>query len=187
MNKSNNTNIYTFNSQKESFLNFSIVLWQIILPLAVIVDVYKNNMQYFYILLIFSVLLIALLTTFPSSYKHLYYRWIIFQYNKNTTLIVDVEQKHFTYQHNDKIISFVSDDIEKWSWHNFEAWNVNFVKIVRIKLKNGEKINISSGIGDVEEFLQENQEQLSLPKGKYRYGDDFNSLRAYIESIQKQQ
>ena len=92
-----------------------------------------------------------------------------------------MEQRLFSYKHGEDEITFVSEDIEKWSYGDYRTWNTTFVGIVRIKLKDGKKIEISSGIGDVDKFLWENEERLGLPKRIYRYGDNFKSLESYIK------
>ena len=137
------------------------------------------------VLLIATMLLVAILATYPSGSKHLYYRWLVFKYNRRTIFSIDTEQKSFTYKHGEEEITFVSENVEKWSWGFYGFANTTFVGIVRFKLRDGKKIEISSGIGDVNGFLQENWKRLGLPKGTYRYGDNFKSLQAYIKRIEE--
>lgn len=170
---------YIFQSGKEQFLSMSIAS-VVVLFLGGTIEIYKIYFQYLYILMIITILILAYIMTYPSFFKYLYYRWLVFTYNKTTTFSVDIEQKLFVYKHDEEEISFTSADVEKWSVGAHETWNTTFIRIIRIKLKNGKKVEISSGIGDVEEFLQEHREQLGLPKSVYRYGDDFTSLQSYM-------
>jgi len=179
MNKSK----YIFRSGNELFLNISICPI-VVLFLGAFIEIYVKYFQYVYVLLPITILLIAFITTYPSYFKHLYYRWLVFRYNRTTIFSVDMEQKLFTYKHNEEETTFSSKDVEKWSMGEYRTWNTTFVGIVRIKLKNGKVIEISSGIGDVKGFLQEHWKQLDLPKGTYRYGDDFKSLQYYVKRIQ---
>lgn len=178
--------IITFRSGLESFFSMTILfylIWTGLMLACIGKYTYSHYQQYFYVLLIFIIFLFAILMAYPSSYKYIYYRWIVFKYNRTTIFSVDMERKSFTYMHDDEEISFAADDVEKWSWGCYVRMNTIFIKIVRIRLKNGKKIEISSGIGDVDKFLQENWEQLGIPKGTYRYGDDFKSLQSYIKRI----
>ena len=188
--KNNDINsTYIFRSGKELFLNISIFPFVVLLLGAIAemyIEIYTRYFQYVYVLLIITVFLIAYIMTYPSYFKHLYYRWKVFKYNRTTTFSIDLEQKIFTYKHGEDEITFASKDVEKWSMGNIGTWNTTFVGIVRIKLKDGKKIEISSGIGDVNGFLQKNWERLGIPEGTYRYGDNFKSLQAYIKRIEKQ-
>jgi len=181
--KSNEINSkYIFDRGEELFLNIDILPF-VVLVFGVVIEMYIKYFQYIYILLIITTLLVAYIMAYPSYFKHLYYRWLVFRYNKVTSFLIDTEQKMFIYKHGDEEIVFASEDVEKWSYGEFSTWNTTFVTIVRITLKNGKKIEISSGIGDVHKFLQENWELLGIPKGTYRYGDDFKSLQSYIKRI----
>ncbi len=182
MEKNATNNIYTFCRREESFLNPAILV-EIGLPVAIIVNIYIVYFQYLYVLLICTIFLGAYVMTYPSNCKYLYYRWLVFNYNKNTTLSIDMAQKTFTYKHEEDLITFTSSDVERWSWCEYRKWNTTYVKVVRFKLKSKKTINISSGIGDIDVFLQENWKALGLPKGIYRYDDDFDSLSAYIAKI----
>lgn len=128
----------------------------------------------------------ALLIFFPSGYKYLYYRKQMFQYNKDTTFTIDSENGIFTYRHGDEVISFKSSEVEKWQWNYyygpFTIWNGGFVEIVVFRLKDGQKITISSGIGtyDLIHYLLPNYRVLGLPEGTKLY--DFD-LGAYVGEI----
>ena len=177
---------YIFRSGKEPFLSIAILPFVVLVLGAVVelyIETYIRYFQYVYVLLIITILFIAYIMTYPSYFKYLYYRWIVFRYNRTTTFSIDMEQKLLTYKHDEEVITFASDDVEKWSWGYYKRMNTTFVEIVRIRLKNGKIIEISSGIGDVEKFLQENWQQLGIPKGTYRYGDDYKSLQSYMKRI----
>jgi len=180
-----NNNIRTFSSGCESFFNFSIIqhiLWPVAMILCIYEYVDTYYAQYMYIILIATILLMVLLFIYPLGYRLFYYRWLVFKRNKDTTLLVDMASKTFTYTHKNSSITFTPKDVKKWNWSNYAAFGVSFVKIARIRLNNGITINISSGIGDVIGFLQENGKQLGFPKGTFRYGDHFRSLQTYIEN-----
>ena len=184
MDNNRNDSKYIFRYGNELFLNMSMFPF-VILLLGVVIEIYIKYFQYIYILLIITVLLGAYIITYPSYLKHLYYRWLVFRHNKVTTFSIDTEQKLFIYKHGEEETVFASKDVEKWSFGAYGTWNTTFVEIVRIKLKDGKKIEISSGIGDVNGFLQKNWKRLGLPNGTYRYGDDIKSLQSYIKRIEK--
>ncbi|MCR5049859.1 MAG: hypothetical protein K6A36_02110 [Paludibacteraceae bacterium] len=114
----------------------------------------------------------------------LYQRWQVFQYDKDTTLLIAIKQQSFIYKGHNKIIGFGSSDIEEWYWdsYTFDPYNV-CAEIVDIRLKNGERIILSNGIGPVAEFFRENWKELGMPKGK-RSSESFVSYMKEIESQQ---
>ncbi len=180
--------IITFRKGQESFFTLDIFLyvtWIGFMCACIGKYIFSHYYQYLYILFILAILLFALLMAYPSGCKYLYYRWLIFKYNNSTELVIDIDNKIFNYKHDNNEIAFLSEDVEKWSYGAFRTWNTTFVTIVRITLKNGKKIEISSGTGNVHKYLQENWELLGIPKGTYRYGDDFKSLQSYIKRINR--
>ncbi|MBR3408443.1 MAG: hypothetical protein IKG86_06350 [Paludibacteraceae bacterium] len=115
------------------------------------------------------------------SCEQLYYRWKFFKYNKNNSFSVDVEKKTFRFQHGDKDVLFKSNDVEEWSWSVYGMLGqTEVVDIVDIKLKDKTRVIIPCGLGNVLNFLQENEEKLLLPKGEQKS----KSLRSYIKEIE---
>ena len=80
-------------------------------------------------------------------------------YDKKSTLEVDIEDKKFVFIHNDEIIRFSADDIDRMDiyTHVFNA-----VEVVVITLKDGTQINLYEWLG-VLNFLRANKKVLALP------------------------
>ncbi len=123
-----------------------------------------------YTFILFLVDLFLTLSTCVS----LYYRWWLFKYNDSTTLEINLKQRLFTYKHDDDIVSFSSDDIKEWYWRVDDStypYSCVVVEIVDVRLQNGEKVIISSGIGDVLDLFCESLKadgagpNLELPGG----------------------
>ena len=177
--------IITFRGSSESFLSFDIlyyITWTGLMYACICKYVYSHYYQYLYILLICTIFFFAILMAYPSGYKYIYYRWLVFKYNKTTEFVIDIENKKFSYKHDKKEITFYSSDIEKWSYGIYGRFRIFMVIVVRIKLKNGTKVNLSSCIGTIKDFLQENEELLGIPRGTYRYSDNYRSLKYYIKN-----
>lgn len=133
----------------------------------------------------FILFLIGFFVTIPT-FVSLYYRWWLFRYSESTTLTIDFGQRLFTYKHDDDVVFFSSNDVKEWYWRKKDStypYSTVVVEIIDIRLQNGEKIIISSGIGDVLDFLRTKREKLGLPKGK----ESFKSLRSYMKEIKAQQ
>ena len=133
---------------------------------------------------ILLLLLAALLICFPPGYKYLYYKWLLFKYDKTTSLSIDFENRLFIYSHDNKVISFTSSDIERWSWNEYGPFLFlcKFIQIIELRLKDGTIITLSNGIDNhIIGFFMENREVLSLPYGEQAYGYD---LQSYIEKIE---
>ena len=109
----------------------------------------------------------------------------MFKYNEDTSLLIDTKLQTFTYKQRDKIFRFNASDVSSWSWRGYgpPPPNITYVEIIEIKLRNGEKVIISTGIGKVLDLFRENWRELGLPKGQI----STNSLRTYMKEIEKQQ
>lgn len=131
---------------------------------------------------VYTILLsiIACLILLASGIK-LCQRWHLFKMEESTVLSINVEQKTFIYKHNDIAVNFNSNEIKLWQWqiYRFDPNNSILAEIVEIKLKNGQKIILSNGIGNVLDFLRDNWKELGLPEGKRSY----SSLRSYMKEI----
>ena len=120
-----------------------------------------------------------------NPFSYLKERKRLFKYNENTSLLIDTKLQTFTYKQRDKIFRFNASDVSSWSWRGYgpPPPNSTDVEIIDIRMKNGEKIIISSGIGNVLDLFRENWKELGLPQGQI----STNSLRTYMKEIEKQQ
>ena len=114
------------------------------------------------------------------SWVCLHNRWLLFKYEEDTTLSIDVEQRNLIYKHNDRVIGFSLNDIIEWYWNEYKIDPYDtYAKIVEIRLKNGQKIIVSNGIGPVVDFFLGNWKELGMPKGERSN----QSLRSYIMEL----
>jgi hypothetical protein len=89
----------------------------------------------------------------------------------------------FTYIHKDKVHTFDSIDIEEWMYHMYGTTLTDYVLIITLRLKTGEEIFISSGIGDIEKLrylMYQNRAKLALPEEEIGY-----SLKYLYEYLEK--
>lgn len=124
----------------------------------------------------------AFLITYPIPF--MYYRWKLFEYNKYSSLSINLGSREFTYIHRDKVHTFDSADIEEWVWHVYGTTLTDYIQIITLRLKNGEEIFITSGIGDVEKlryFMCRNRVKLCLPEEEVGYS--LRYLYDYIKRI----
>lgn len=123
----------------------------------------------------------AFLILFPIPF--LYCRWKLFEYNKYSSLSINLESGKFTYIHKDKVHTFDSIDIEEWMYHMYGTTLTDYVLIITLRLKTGEEIFISSGIGDIEKLrylMYQNRAKLALPEEEIGY-----SLKYLYEYLEK--
>lgn len=179
INKIGNMNrTHTFSSTDGLYINFEIILHVVIywplMGLCIYMGVLNPNI---YIILLSIIACLVLLV----SGINLYQRWQLFKIEESTSLSIDVKQRTYIYKHNDIVIDFVSNDIEKWYWHIYHLDPVNTVlaEMVEIRLKSGKKIIVSNAIGPVLDFFRENWKELGIPKGT----KTSRSLRSYIKEI----
>ena len=121
-----------------------------------------------------------------SGFKYIHYRWLMLKYDKDTTFTIDTTQQVFSYVRKGKAISFTPNDIDKWWRFKSGPGMAEFIRIIEIKLKNGEHIVISTGIGDAVHFIYYHSDELGLPKeyladGQY---ERYKSFKAYIEQLE---
>ena len=107
----------------------------------------------------------------------------MFKIEESTTLSINAEQRTFIYKHNDTVVNFTSNDIDKWYWHTYHLDPVLCVlaEIVEIRLKNGKKVIVSNGIGSVWDFFRENWKELGMPEGKR----STRSLHSYMKEMEE--
>ena len=170
-----------FSQTNVSFFNFDIIFhfigsWSLGIMLVVAYFIHDQ---------IAILVIAAILLLFPPGYKYLYYRWLMFQYNKTTSLSIDTEKRTFTYIHDGNKISFTSGDIAKLGYKTTGAYMFlcnEFIEIIDITLKDGQTLKISSGIGtdDLIRYINNNRVELCLPYLSWDYNIDFD---AYIEDI----
>ena len=132
----------------------------------------------------FGLFIAAIFIFFPPGYISLYYRWLSFKFNSSTKLSIDTEHYIFSYKHKEKLITFHSNDVEKWWTYEYGPFCTPFVEIVEIRLKNGEKVIISSGLKDAVSFICYNSDNLGLPEQHHmKTHEKYKSFLAYIDEI----
>ena len=175
-------NNYVFNSQGASFINFDVILHFATFWPGGIMCIYAYFVYHQIVLLFIS----AFFLLHPSTLEYLYYRRILFKYNKTTKLVIDSQQRVFTYTHDDKVVSFCANEIERWHWNKYTSpYFTTFVEIIEFELKNREKLIISSGIGqgdsvDLSDFFSTYRKEIGLPEGEHNFKFD---LHSYIKEI----
>ena len=169
---------YTFSRKDGLFMNSHviahIVMYWPLMGLGVYMGVINPNV---YVILLSIIACMVLV----FSCINLYQRWLLFKIAESTTLSINAEQRTFIYKHNDTVVNFTSNDIEKWYWHTYHLDPVLCVlaEIVEIRLKNGEKIIVSNGIGPVSDFFRENWKELGMSQGL----KTSRSLCSYMKEI----
>lgn len=170
----------SFSSKDARFINYQVILHFVpYLSLGIMFIVVSFIYQQMFVLLIAAFFLF-----YPPGYKALYYRWLSFRFNKATELSIDTEHYIFSYKHKEKLITFHSNDVEKWWTYEFGPFCTPFVEIVEIRLRNGENVIISSGLKDAVSFICYNSDNLGLPE-QYPISthEKYKSFMAYIEDI----
>ena len=144
---------------------------------------------FIYLYIIYHPLILLLLAIcwilYPPRYKYLYYRWILFGYNRSTTLSIDTDRSIFRYQRENEIVTFESQDVQRWCWMKYGTYFNTLVEVIEFELKNGRKVIISSGIGqgdsaDLSDFFLFYRKELGLPDGEHNFKFD---LHSYIKEI----
>ncbi len=180
---------YTFDRAEGLFLNFDVIfLTMIRWPLMGFViytcifyyDVYMKIFPDVFIILLIILTCLGLVL----SCVDLRHRWLLFKYSEKVALFIDTKQRVFMYKHSDNVIRFNSDDIDTWYWERYSFWAClpltnTCAEIVEIRLKNGETIIVSNGIGHVLYFFLENWKELGLPEGQ----NSSKSLSSYVKEI----
>ncbi len=180
---------YSFTHKDSQLINVGILLRLLIdcFPCGVMIYAYATND--------FSVLkfiIYLILSSLPLCYacKHLYYRWLMFQFDKESVFFVDTEHKMFTYKYKEhdtieKMVTFTPSDIEKW-W-KFDAGRMSdFAGTIEFRLKDGRKIVISCGLEKAIDFIYLHSEELGLPEEYLAGGQSarYQSYKEYIEEIE---
>lgn len=170
----------TFNNTNDSFINFDVMMhfagtWSLG---GILVYAYCIHQQL--LILLFALCLLL----FPTGYKYLYYRWLMFKHNKSAEFIVDTENGHFVYKRLDEVITFKFSDVDKWFCKEYGPFLFlcTYVEIIEIRLKNGKKVTISSGVNtkSLIYHLTSNYKQWGLPPQQEGYRYD---LLSYIKQI----
>lgn len=177
---------YTFSRKEASlFINLEVVLHVVLVwPLCIFVIytcVFNREVyiQIFPTALVLFLIIVSFIVLCVSC-AYMRYRWLLFKYSEVVTLSIDVKRQTFIYKQNDKVIEFGSSDINNWysAEYKFDLYNV-CAEIAEIRLKNGQKIIVSNGIGPVVDFFLGNWKELGMPKGERSN----QSLRSYIMEL----
>ena len=174
---------YYFSRTKTSFIDVQIIIHYALR--------WFTGGVFTYVFIIHPNVLFALGAAFfflnPFEYEYLKYRKLIFRLEENTTLTIDTLQKEFSYTHENRNITFKSEDVDKWYWREYDFYmQATFVEIVEIRLKNGKKIIISNGIGNVRWFFCDNWKELELPKGQKMLKSGSSYMKEVINWYQSQ-
>lgn len=182
---------YTFSRAEASFVNLHVIAHIALIWPLMFLGIYTNIFYYdIYKALLgggfvggcFSgALLIMCSYMLVASCLNLYLRWQLFKYSENSSITIDVEKHTFSYKDCGKVINFSSSDIEKWygNIYKFDPYTTN-AEIIDIRLKSGENIIVSNGLGHVLDFLLENRKELGLPA----CGRNSKSLHSYVKEIE---
>ena len=170
-------NSYTFSRTEASYVNYDVVAHVVtcwpLMGLGLCLVISHPNV-YTILLCILACLLLL------SSCICLRNRWLLFKYEEDTTLSINIKQRSLIYKHNDRIVGFSINDIVEWYWNKCKIDSyITYAEIVEIRLKNGEKIVVSNGIGPVLNFFRYNWKELGMPEGK----QSTRSLRSYMKEI----
>lgn len=180
-------NVYEFSSADVKLLPPGIVVNVLVFWLLGGVMIYTGIFNNHGIPLILVLILAAYFMISVSGLKYIYYRWLMLKYDKKSALIIDTTCYVFTYMNKEKTISFSPCDIDQWWMYECGPVFAKYVEILEIKLKNGEHIVISTGIGNAVRFIYYHSEELGFPKeyladGQY---ERYKSFRAYIEQLER--
>ena len=183
---------YIFTSKNESFLDIAIVIYLIVISSPCFIAIYRyihpvSNRPH---ILLLVILLAAMSLPIGYSFKHLYYRWLMFQFDKESTFSIDTEHKMFTYKYKEhhtieKEVTFTAEDIEKW-WKFDAGYMSVFIETLEFRLKDGKKVVVSSGLEKAIDFIYLHSKELGLPE-EYLEGDQHEraqSFQSYIEEIE---
>ncbi len=170
-------NSYTFSRTEASYVNYDMishfVIYWPLLGLGPYIAISHPNV-YTMLLCVLTCLLLL------SSCICLRNRWLLFKYEEDTTLSINIKQRSLIYKHNDRIVGFSINDIVEWYWNKYHIdVRHTYAEIVEMRLKNGEVIVVSNGIGPVLNFFLENWKDLGMPEEKQR----LHSLRSYMKEI----
>lgn len=184
---------YTFTSQNESFLDLAIIIYTpiILSPCFIAIYRYIHPVSSRPHILLLLVLLAAWSLPIGYSFKHLYYRWLMFQFDKESILSINTEHKTITYKHKgrgtiEEAVTFTPDDIEKW-WKFDAGYMSMYVSAIEFRLKNGKRVVISSGLQKAIDFIYDNRNELGLPEEYVAEGQSgrSRSFKAYIEKLEQ--
>lgn len=167
-----NENNYTFSRGDAFFVNIYIfveivAMWSVIGVAAYMSICYQHIYAQLFSLIFFICIWAAIVYCIYTSCELLYHRWRLFKYNESTTLSISVAQREFIYKHDDNVVCFTSNDVEQWYWREYTMrTGYPYVEIIDVQLRNGDRVIISSGIGNVLNFFRDKWKDLGLPKGQ---------------------
>ena len=166
----NEKNNYTFSRKDGLFLNFDVISHLVIYwPLMGLGPYMVISHPNVYTILL--CILMCLLLLFSCVCLH--NRWLLFKYEEDTTLSIDIEQRDIIYKHNDRAIGFSLNDIVEWYWNEYKIdLYGTYAEIIEIRLKNGEKIIVSNGIGPILYFFLDNWKELGMPEDQENFTFD---------------
>lgn len=123
----------------------------------------------------------------PPAYRYFYWRWKLFKYNEKTTLSIDTERNIFSYRHRETLITFNHNEVEQWWKYECGPYMSTFIKILKLKLRNGREVIFSSGFDEAIDFLYDHSKELGLPKEEDSINtyEKYKSFRKYIEEIKE--
>lgn len=182
---------YIFTPQDSHFLDIGIIICLLIdfIPSGMMIYGFITSSLSFPV---FIVLLFLSSPLFCFACKHLYYRWLMFQFDKNSTLTIDTEDRTITYKYEEygttnKTVSFKVDDIDKW-WKFDSGYMTVFIEEpMEFRLKDGKKVVISCVFKKAVDFIYSYKKELGLPEEYLAEGQSgrSRSFKAYIEKLEQ--
>ena len=171
----NNNSNYVFSSSDTSFITSDIFRSMMTFGISAGLSIRLYLQQPHSLSLFLSIFLII----YPIPF--LYYRWRLFKYNENSLLSINIETGTFTYKNRNNVFTFNSNDIEEWWYYTYGTTLNTYIDITELTLKDGKRVFLSSGIGNVNYFMSSHKKDLNLPEQNFGYSLKY--LYRYMKEI----
>jgi hypothetical protein len=96
-------------------------------------------------------------------------------------LSINIETGTFTYKNRNNVFTFNSNDIEEWWYYTYGTTLNTYIDITELTLKDGKRVFLSSGIGNVNYFMSRHKKDLNLPEQNFGYSLKY--LYRYMKEI----
>nr|MCR5049961.1 hypothetical protein [Paludibacteraceae bacterium] len=117
---------------------------------------------------IFLLLIAVFALGFPAFL--LYCRYYFMKYDEPTIFSINIKEKSFTYQREDKKVVFHANEIAEWWRYRYGPVSGDpMVQILEFRLKNGESVFVSNDADNIRFVLYKNKEILELPEEEDAY------------------
>ena len=184
-----NTNYYFSGKEAKlipSYIIFHELVFWCFSGFVIYETIYDNYGVHGIMLILFYIIGVWFILYY-SGFKFIYYRWLMLQHDMDTTLSIDTAQQIFIYTRKEKSITFTPMDIDKWWRYDNGPGLADFVKIIEIKLKNGEHIVLSTGLEDAVNLIYYHSGELGFPEEYLADGQHarYQSFKNYIEELKQ--